>query len=46
MTDGNGLTDVYTIDGRLVRRGVRAEGALNGLPAGLYVVGGVKVLVR
>lgn len=46
VTDGDGLTDVYTIDGRLVRRGVRAEGALNGLPAGLYVVGGVKVLVR
>ena len=45
-TDGDGLTDVYTIDGRLVRHGVRADGALSGLPAGLYVVGGVKGLLR
>ena len=45
-TDERGLTDVYSIDGRLVRSQVPAGKALDGLPAGLYVAGGVKVLVR
>ncbi len=40
------LVDVYTISGVLVKKGVNAANATTGLPAGLYVVGGVKVLVK
>ncbi len=36
------LTGVYTLDGRQVR----SELDLNGLPAGFYIAGGQKVLVR
>ena len=35
--------DVYTIDGRLVRR---ASASVDGLPAGLYIVGGKKVVIK
>lgn len=35
--------DVYTTDGRLMRRGVNPCSALNGLPHGIYIVGGKKV---
>lgn len=37
------LTDVYTPDGRRVRRGVERSHALDGLPGGIYVVGGRKI---
>ena len=40
---------VYTTDGRLVRRcacGTKAADAVKGLPKGLYIVGGKKVMVR
>ncbi len=43
---GNGLVDVTDVRGTTVRRGVAANGALNGLPRGIYVVGGVKIAVR
>lgn len=38
--------NVYTADGVLVRRHVKATEALNGLSKGLYIVGGQKVIVR
>ncbi len=41
--DGLWPADVYTVAGRLARRGARS---LAGLPAGVYVVGGRKVIVR
>ena len=40
-----GKVDVYSIYGVLVRSKVNAETALNGLPNGVYVVGGKKVVV-
>ena len=40
-----GKVDVYSIYGVLVRSKVDAESALNGLPNGVYVVGGKKVVV-
>ncbi|MCD8318482.1 MAG: endonuclease [Paraprevotella sp.] len=42
----DGPVDVYTIDGRLVRRAVRSEKALDGLDKGLYIVKGKKFLVK
>ena len=38
--------DVYSIDGRLLRSGVARSQAANGLPAGLYIIGGQKVIVK
>lgn len=38
--------DVYNLQGILLRRGVKASEATAGLPAGLYIVGGTKVLVK
>lgn len=35
--------DVYTTDGRQLRHGVNPGSALNGLPHGIYIVGGKKV---
>lgn len=37
---------VYTLSGQLVRRTSSTKGALEGLPAGIYVVGGRKVVRR
>ena len=42
--EGSSVVDVYTPGGLLVRSGVRRSEALDGLPRGLYVVGGVKML--
>lgn len=42
----SGLVDVYTADGRLLRHALPLQQALQGLPRGLYIVGGTKVLVR
>lgn len=41
-----GLVDVYASDGRLLRSRVPAKESLTGLPHGIYIVGGTKVLVR
>lgn len=38
--------NVYTLSGRMVRRAVNRSEALRGLPAGLYLVDGRKVLVK
>ena len=40
------VVDVYSIDGTLVRKGVKSVDATKNLPAGIYVVGGTKVLVK
>lgn len=40
------VVDVYTLEGRLVRRQVEAGKALQGLEKGIYIVGGKKVLVK
>ncbi|MDE6487305.1 MAG: hypothetical protein K2L76_07385 [Muribaculaceae bacterium] len=42
----SGPVDVYNLQGMRLRRGVEAHEALKGLPAGMYVVGSKKVLVR
>ena len=42
----NGTVDVYTIGGRLLRDDVKKDAAVKGLPRGLYIVGGVKMLVK
>ena len=41
-----GKVDVYTLDGRLLRHKVAADEALTGLPKGIYVVGGVRLIVK
>ena len=38
------VVDVYTMDGRLMRKAVGRNRALQGLPSGVYVVGGQKVV--
>ena len=54
-TDGiNGVTteaneapvNVYSIDGRLLRSGVVRSQAADNLPAGIYIIGGQKVMVK
>lgn len=40
------VVNVYSINGTLVRKNVNATNATNGLPAGIYVVGNQKVLVK
>ncbi len=39
-----GKTNVYSLSGQLVRRNVERRQALEGLPAGVYLVGGRKIL--
>jgi len=41
----NGLVNVYSITGMLIRRGVKESDATLGLEKGLYIVGKNKVLV-
>ena len=40
------LTDVYNLQGSLVKAGVPADRATDGLPAGIYVASGRKFVVR
>lgn len=42
--ESNGLVDVYSIQGIKVRSNVEAQNALEGLPRGIYFVGGRKVI--
>lgn len=37
---------VYNVNGQLVRKNVKTANALKGLPAGIYVVGGQKFIVK
>lgn len=46
ILNGNKTVDVYTISGVKVRKAAKVGSATNGLPAGVYVVGGQKVLVK
>ncbi|MCR5180441.1 MAG: cell envelope integrity protein TolA [Bacteroidaceae bacterium] len=39
-------TGVYSLDGRLIRKSARGAAATTGLPAGIYIVDGKKVVVR
>ena len=41
-----GAVSVYTISGQLLRRNVSRQQATKGLPAGIYVVGGRKIMVK
>lgn len=40
------LADVYTVSGTLLQRNVKASEIVSQLPAGLYIIGGKKVIVR
>ena len=40
------VVDVYSIDGTLVRKNVKSVNATKNLPAGLYIIGGQKILVK
>ena len=42
--NGNSIVDVYDVKGTLVKRGATSSNALEGLPRGIYVVGGEKVV--
>ena len=44
--DGRTPVDVYTLDGRRVRKNVPADKALQGLKKGMYVIKGNKVTVK
>ncbi len=43
-TNGGTIVDVYDVKGTLVKRGASSSNALEGLPRGIYVVGGEKVV--
>lgn len=46
VVNNNAKMDVYTISGVKVRSGVNAIEATRNLPAGIYIVGGKKVMVK
>ena len=41
----DGAVDMYSVDGRMVRRGVQLQDAFEGLHPGIYVINGRKVVV-
>ena len=45
-TVDNGPVDVYNMNGQLLRHNVERNEATTGLPSGIYIVGGKKVVVR
>lgn len=46
VDDSDRPVDVYNTQGQLLRQGVMPDQATQGLPAGIYIVGGKKILVR
>lgn len=46
LTSGNRTTEVYNLNGHLVSKGKTCAEAFKGIPAGLYIVNGKKVIVR
>lgn len=44
--NSNGPVNVYNINGQLMRQGVERNRATDGLPQGVYIVGGKKVIVK
>lgn len=45
MAESDRLVDVYDARGQLVRKAVSAKTGLQGLPHGIYIVGGIKVIL-
>ncbi len=45
-TADNGPVDVYNMNGQLIKQNVERSEATNGLPGGIYIVGGKKVIVK
>ena len=45
-TTGDSPVDVYNMNGQLLRKAVERDNATTGLPAGIYIVGGKKVMVK
>jgi len=45
-TEASGPVDVYNMNGQLLRHNVERNEATQGLPQGIYIVGGKKVIVR
>jgi uncharacterized protein YjbI with pentapeptide repeats len=46
INGGNDIVNVYNLQGSVVRKGVKAATATDGLAPGIYIVGNRKVLVR
>ena len=44
FADEESSVDVYSVSGVRVRSGVKVAGALDGLPKGIYIVNGKKIL--
>ena len=44
--NGTALTNVYILDGRLLRRQAKTTNATEGLPKGVYIVGNKKIVVK
>ena len=45
-TVDNGPVDVYNMNGQLLRHNVERNEATTGLPSGIYIVGGKKVIIK
>ncbi len=45
-TAEDGVVDVYNMQGVCLRRGIAADEAARGLPNGLYIIGGKKIMVK
>ncbi len=45
-TASNGPVDVYNMNGQLLRQNVERNEATKGLPSGIYIIGGKKVIVK
>lgn len=41
---GNGQVDVFSLAGTRIKKGVRMQDALDGLPKGIYIVNGEKMM--
>ena len=39
-----GIVDVYSVNGALIKKNVKAADAVNSLPKGVYVIGGKKIV--
>ncbi len=44
--DQNALVNVYSIDGAIVKKDVKAAEATNGLEKGIYLIGDKRVIVK
>ena len=46
VTPNNGKVNIYSLGGQLLQKGVNRSEAVKSLPAGIYVIGNKKVIVR